>query len=401
MINLSKITNVDVSGKRVIVRGDLDISELNTEDLRLKSLIPTIKYLLDNKAYAILIGHMGRPSGKIDEKYSLMPLVPILEKMIGTKEGWKLKENLRFDPREESNDEGFAKELAELGDLYVNEAFSVCHREHASIVGIPKFLPSYAGINLVNEVENLSKIFEPERPLLILISGVKKDKVEMIAPLSELADKVLVGGRLPDFLGDNTESVRTQNGKIIVGNLTMDKEDITLNTIQKFKEEILKAKTIVLAGVLGKYEDEGHSQGTKEVFSAVANSNAFKIVGGGDSLAAINRYNLTDKFDWVSVGGGAMIEFLTKKTLVGVEVLKRESKGPSKKEQILYEVADCLKKEMLSGKITWEDSQFIMHRFNSSIDEKIDKTKMGEEINKIVNSDLNLTNLGLKLMGII
>ncbi len=321
MINLPKITDVDVSGKRVIVRGDLDVSEFSDNDIRLQRLVPTIKYLLDNKASVIIIGHLGRPEGKTDEKYSLMPLVPVLEKMIGTKDGWSLKENLRFDPREESNDENFAKELAGLGDIYVNEAFSVCHREHSSIVGIPKLLPSYAGLNLTNEIENLSKVFEPQRPLLILISGVKKDKVEMINPLSELADKVLVGGRLPDFLGDNTESVRTQNGKIVVGNLTMDKEDITLNTIQKFKEEILKAKTIVLAGVLGKYEDEGHSQGTKEVFSAVANSNAFKMVGGGDSLTAINRYGLLKKFDWVSVGGGAMIEFLTKKTLPGIEVL--------------------------------------------------------------------------------
>ena len=323
MINLPKITDVDVSGKRVIVRGDLDVSEFSEKDIRLQRLVPTIKYLLNNKASVILIGHLGRPEGKVEEKYSLMPLVPVLEKMIGTKDGWSLKENLRFDSQEESNDEGYAKELAELGNIYVNEAFSVCHREHTSIVGIPKFLPSYTGLNLTNEIENLSKVFEPERPLLILISGVKKDKVEMITPLSELADKVLVGGRLPDFLGDNTESVRTQNGKIIVGNLTMDKEDITLNTIQKFKEEILKAKTIVLAGVLGKYEDEGHSQGTKEVFSAVSNSNAFKIVGGGDSLTAINRYNLTEKFDWVSVGGGAMIEFLTKKTLVGIEALQK------------------------------------------------------------------------------
>jgi phosphoglycerate kinase len=323
MINLPKITDVDVSGKRVIVRGDLDVSEFSDNDIRLQRLVPTIKYLLDNKASVIIIGHLGRPEGKTDEKYSLMPLVPVLEKMIGTKDGWSLKENLRFDSREESNDENFAKELAGLGDIYVNEAFSVCHREHASIVGIPKLLPSYAGLNLTNEIENLSKVFEPERPLLILISGVKKDKVEMIKPLSELADKVLVGGRLPDFLGDNTESVRTQNGKIVVGNLTMDKEDITLNTIQKFKEEILKAKTIVLAGVLGKYEDDGHSQGTKEVFSAVANSNAFKMVGGGDSLTAINRYDLTEKFDWVSVGGGAMLDFLTKKTLVGIEALQK------------------------------------------------------------------------------
>jgi phosphoglycerate kinase len=140
-------------------------------------------------------------------------------------------ENLRFDSREESNDETFSKSLSSLGDIYINEAFSVCHREHSSIVGIPKFLQSYAGLNLEYEVNNLSKVFEPERPLLILISGVKKDKLEYIKPLSDLAEKVLVGGRLPDFLGDNTESVRTQTGKVIVGNLVMDKEDITLNTM--------------------------------------------------------------------------------------------------------------------------------------------------------------------------
>lgn len=321
MINPPKITDLDVTNKKVIVRGDLDITDISKNDLRLKSLIPTIKYLLDNKAYVILIGHMGRPNGKPDQKYSLMPLIPVLEEMIGTKEGWELKENLRFDPREEANNDDYAKELASLADIYVNEAFSVCHREHASIVGIPKYLPSYAGINLSNEIENLSKVFDPIRPLLILISGIKKDKLEYITPLSELADKVLVGGRLPEFLGDNTESVRNQNGKIIIGNLTMDKEDITLNTIQKFGDEISKAKTIVLAGVLGKYEDEGHSQGTKEIFNKIANSNAFKIVGGGDSLAAIEKYKLSEKFDWISVGGGACLEFLVKKTLVGIEAL--------------------------------------------------------------------------------
>lgn len=342
MFNLPKITDFDVTSKKVIVRGDLDISELTTEDLRLKSLIPTLKYLQEKKARIILVGHRGRPEGKIDNKFSLKPVADILEKMLSVKinfvfdiagleakeEVGKLQdgqimmlENLRFDSREESNNEDFARGLASLGEIYVNEAFSVCHRSHASIVGIPKFLPSYAGLNLSSEIENLSKVFNPERPLVILISGVKDDKLKMIEPLSNLADKVLVGGRLPDFLGDNTESVRTQIGKVIIGNLSMDKEDITLNTIEKFKEEISKAKTIVLAGVLGRYEDEGHAQGTKAVFDAVANSTAFKIVGGGDSLAAIAKYNLTEKFNWVSVGGGAMLEFLTKKTLVGIEAL--------------------------------------------------------------------------------
>lgn len=319
-MNLPKITDADVTNKKVIVRGDLDISEISENDLRLKSLIPTLKYLLEKKAKVILIGHRGRPEGKITNKLSLKPVDDLLKKMLG-RDDFEVLENLRFDPREEANDDGYARELASLGEIYVNEAFSVCHREHASIVGIPKYLPHFAGLNLANEIENLSKVFKPVRPLVIIISGVKKDKLEMIKPLSDLADKVLVGGRLPDFLGDNTESVRTQTGKVIVGNLTMDKEDITLNTIEKFKEEINKAKTIVLAGVLGKYEDEGHSQGTKTVFETVANSNTFKIVGGGDSLAAIERYNLADKFNWVSVGGGAMLDFLTKKTLVGIEAL--------------------------------------------------------------------------------
>jgi phosphoglycerate kinase len=208
-----------------------------------------------------------------------------------------------------------------MGEVYINDSFAESHRNAVSIVGIPKYLPHAVGLRFVKEVENLSKVFEPVRPLVILISGIKDDKLKMIEPLSNLADKVLVGGRLPDFLGDNTISVRNQNGKVIVGNLVMDKEDITLNTIEKFKEEILKAKTIVLAGVLGKYEDEGHSQGTIKIFNAVANSSALKIVGGGDSLAAVTRYNLTEKFDWISVGGGAMLEYLTKKTLPGIEAL--------------------------------------------------------------------------------
>jgi 3-phosphoglycerate kinase len=317
MINLPKITDIDVINKKVLLRLDLDTAP-DPEDIRIKSSFETLDFLKDKASEIIILAHKGRPDGKVVEDLSLKPFQSIFDKW-----GAKVHENLRFNNGEESNDDLYARELASLGDAYINDAFGSSHRNHASIVGIPKLLPHFAGLHLAGEIENLSKVFEPERPLLILISGVKKDKVEMIKPLSELADKVLVGGRLPDFLGDNTESVRTQNGKIIIGNLTMDKEDITLNTIQKFKEEILKAKTIVLAGVLGKYEDEGHSQGTKEVFSAVANSNAFKIVGGGDSLTAINRYNLTEKFDWVSVGGGAMIEFLTKKTLVGIEALQK------------------------------------------------------------------------------
>lgn len=320
-MNLPKITEIDVVGKRVLLRLDLDLpaqagTTPDINNLRIKSSFETLDYLKDKASKIIILAHRGRPNGKIDESLNLKPFQPIFDKW-----GATVLENLRFDPREIENTPEFAKELALLGDVYINDAFASSHRNNTSIVSLPKLLPHAVGFRFEKEVENLSKVFEPTRPLVILISGVKKDKLEMIEPLSNLADKVLVGGRLPDFLGDNTESVRTQTGKIIVGNLTMDKEDITLNTIEKFKEEIAKAKTIVLAGVLGKYEDEGHSQGTKAIFNAVANSSAFKIVGGGDSLIAIEKYNLISKFDWISVGGGATLEFLINKTLPGIEAL--------------------------------------------------------------------------------
>lgn len=343
---LSSLTKNDLEGKGVIVRGDLDVSDLSEKDIRLQRLVPTLKFLLEHNSKVVLIGHRGRPDGQIKNEYSLKPVSDVLEKMLNIKinfvfdiagveaeeESNKLQggqimllENLRFDSREEENNDDFAKSLSELGEIFINEAFSVSHRSHASIVGIPKYLTSYAGLNLEKEIENLNKIKnDPERPLVVLISGVKEDKLKMVEPLSKLADKVLVGGRLPDLMGDKgLESVRlaTDTQKIIVGNLIMDKEDITLNTIERFSKEVLKAKTIVLAGVLGKFEDEGHSQGTQKVFQAVASSKAFKVVGGGDSLNAINKYNLADKFNWISVGGGAMVEYLTNKSLVGIEAL--------------------------------------------------------------------------------
>ncbi len=343
---LSKITDLDLVGKRVIVRADLDVSRLADDDLRLQSVLPTINYLLEKKSKIIIIGHRGRPEGKINNEYSLKPVCDILSKILNIEikfiydisgieaktESENLKEgeimmleNLRFDSREESNDEEFAKTLAGLGEIYINEAFGVSHRSHSSIVGIPRILPHAAGIHLQKEVENLSHVFEnPDRPLVILLSGIKKDKIEMIKPLSEIADKVLIGGRLPEYLGDEAlESIRTQgeDKKILIANLNMDKEDITLNTIERFTKEVLRARTIVLAGVLGKYEDEGHRQGTEKVFKAVAESQAFKIVGGGDSLNAVSTYNLESKFDWISAGGGAMIEFITKRTLPGIDSL--------------------------------------------------------------------------------
>ncbi|OGM27985.1 hypothetical protein A3D00_04555 [Candidatus Woesebacteria bacterium RIFCSPHIGHO2_02_FULL_38_9] len=318
-MNLPKVSDLDlpagkagVSGKRVIVRLDLNASpDLN--DLRIRSSEETLNYLKSKNAKITIIAHKGRPNGVQDNNLSLKPFQKIFDRW-----GAKVEENLRFDPREEENDPKFAEELSKLGDFYVNEAFGASHREHASIVGIPRFLPHAAGFRFIEEVENLSKVLEnPQKPVVVIISGIKEDKVEMAKELAQKFDRILVGGKLPVYFGNSNPNPE----KMIIGNLSGDGEDITLDTIEKFKEEISKAGTIVLAGVPGKYEDPGHKQGTKEVFEAVANSKIFKVAGGGDTEAAISMLNLTDKFDWISVGGGAMLEFLAKRTLPGIKAL--------------------------------------------------------------------------------
>lgn len=345
-MNLPKLKDIDVSNKKVLVRLDLDVD--SKENIRLTSSKETLEYLISKGAKVIIIGHRGRPEGKVDNKYSLLEVSNYLGEIIGKKikfvydiagaeaktEADKLEsgevmmlENLRFDKREEENNEEFAKSLAALADVYIDEAFGVSHRKHASIVGVANFISQKAiGFRFEKELENLNKIIEgPERPLTIVVSGIKKDKLDMIDPLSKLADKTLVGGRLPDFLGDEalvSVRLRAENEKVIIGNLVMDKEDITLNTIERFEKEILKSKTVVLAGVLGKYEDQGHRQGTERVFKTVANCMAFKVAGGGDTIAAIEQLKLSDKFDWISVGGGAMMEYLINKTLPGIEALQ-------------------------------------------------------------------------------
>ncbi len=321
---LPKISELDVKDKKVLLRLDLDCDP-DPGDPRIKASTETLNFLKEKGAGIIILAHKGRPSqnatvGKpaFDESLSLKSFQPIFDKW-----GAKVEENLRFDPGEESNDPEFAKKLASMGDAYVNEAFASSHRKHASVVGVPRLLPHAAGFRFEKEVENLSRVFDnPARPLLFIISGIKEDKLEYIKAFEEFADKILVGGRLPDFLGDKAlESVRLQKDKVLVGNLVMDKEDITLNTIEVFEKEIAKAKTIVVSGPLGKFEEEGHRQGTQRVMSAVAMSSAFKVAGGGDTESALNMFDLYDKFDWVSVGGGSMLEFLSKKTLPGLEAL--------------------------------------------------------------------------------
>jgi len=302
---------------------DLDITP--EEIFRLESALPTLEYLRDQNSKIVLIGHKGRPEGKKVPELSLRPISRALEKLLTEKWGNKamqtldinMMENLRFDSGEEDNDLDYARRLAQNGEVYINEAFASSHRKHASIVSLPKLLPHAAGIRFVKEVENLSRVFEnPKRPLVVILSGVKKDKLDYLNPFRKIADKILVAGRLPEYLDEDF-----QDPKVIVANLLPDKEDITIHSIEEFESEITKAKTIVVGGLIGRFEDEGHRLGTQRVFEAVAKSDAFKVAGGGETEKAIEMLKLKEKFDWISIGGGAMLEFLAKKTLPGIEAL--------------------------------------------------------------------------------
>jgi len=322
-MNLPFLSATDVTGKKVLVRADLDVDfDLGgTELLRLQALIPTLNFLADRQCEVTLIGHKGRPEGKTVSELSLKPIEAKLREMVPGI-NFRVLENLRFDPREEANDETLAKMLAGTTEVYVNEAFATSHRKHCSVWALPHLMKAQGktavlGLRFEKEVSNLSKVLiSPRKPVVFVLSGLKKDKLDYIQKLANLADKVLVGGRLPEYLEDSSDG-----GRVMVARLNPDKEDITIRSIENFETEIGQAGTIVLAGVLGKYEEEGHRLGTERVFKAVANSQAFKVVGGGDSVVAVYMLGLVDQFDWVSVGGGAMLEYLVNGILPGIEAV--------------------------------------------------------------------------------
>jgi 3-phosphoglycerate kinase len=386
-MKLPQLADFSFQGKKVLVRGDLDVplkDGIVEDDSRLRECLPTVRYLLEQGASIILMGHLGRPAGRVVEELKMAPIRKRLAELLGFT-NFTLLKNLRFDPGEESNDPELAKKLASLGDFYVNEAFATSHREHASIVGVPKLLPHCAGLHFASEVENLSQIIEnPAKPLVVIIGGAKvESKLPVIEGLFEKADIFLTGGVVantlmiaepnhpkslgqslfdktmiteakrilglergervdypvvgptwkikmpPDVVvaaktGESYKDVKTvyvaresgevfDQGKMIV--------DIGPETIDLYKRVIEQANTIVFAGPMGIFEKEEFSQGTKGVLEAVASSKAFKIVGGGDTIAALTKFNLIDKMDYVSTGGGAMLEFLTKGTLPGIDAL--------------------------------------------------------------------------------
>lgn len=344
MYNLKKIQDADLQGKKVLLRADLDVPISHwkiQDDSRLLAVIPTLEVVLKNNAQVILAGHLGRPKNPNDFQYSLEVVAHWFSKRLGLSpkemeingfSGWKLSENLfvlenlRLFKEEEENNEEFAKKLASLAQVYVNDAFAVSHREHASIVGITKFLPSFAGLRLQKEVEELSKILEdPDRPLTIIIGGAKiETKLPLVEKMHSIADYVLVGGEIAEHTKELAkvahEKIEGQKSELLVADLTPDNEDIGQESINKFKEVISKSITIVWNGPMGEFE-KGFELGTREIAGAVASASAYTLVGGGETVEYLRKENLTDKISFVSTGGGAMLELLSGQNLPGLEVL--------------------------------------------------------------------------------
>lgn len=336
-----------VSKKRVFLRSDfnvpLDEKGNILDDFRIKMVIPTIEYLIEKKAKVILASHLGRPEGKMIES---LKLDPIQEKLIEyldlsvTKapdcvgkeiEDWTKKmqpgeilllENLRFHKEEEENDPDFAQALANLSDLYINEAFSASHRAHASIVGVPKYLPSGAGFLLEKEIKVLTDLMEnPKKPLLAIIGGKKVEtKTGVIDKISEKADWVLIGGLIKKEIEEKNIQLKYPQ-KILAPLDSLDDKDLGPKTIELFREKILESKTIFWNGPLGKIEEKEFSKGTREIAQAIIKSSAFSIVGGGETIEFLNQIGLAEKFNHLSTGGGAMLEFLAGKILPGLKAL--------------------------------------------------------------------------------
>ena len=391
---IRSISDLDISGKRVLVRVDfnvpLDDQQHITDDTRIREALPTIRYIIEHGASAILMSHMGRPKGRVNAKYSLIPVAQHLAQLLArpvqfvadcrgdiahsaaaaAKPGdVLLLENLRFYAEEEQNSEEMSKDLASLGDMYCNDAFGTAHRAHASTEGVARFFEGRraAGFLIAKELQYLgSALRDPKRPFVAILGGSKvSDKIQVIANLLTIADKIVIGGGMANTffkaqghdVGDSLcelDAVQTAkdllasaSDKIVlpVDAVIADAFDAAANTqvvavdavpagwrildigpasVQKFDALIESASTIVWNGPMGVFEMPAFNKGTFAIAQSMANATAkgaISIVGGGDSAAAITQSGLQDKVSHVSTGGGASLEFLEGKKLPGIEIL--------------------------------------------------------------------------------
>jgi len=342
------LKDFSVAGKRVLVRCDfnvpLDKKGEILNDYRIKQAMGTIKYLIENKAKVILMSHLDPEStGVVDKKYTLDKVAEKLsnllnivieketdcvglevENVVNKLEAGKvlLLENLRFYKEETSGDEEFAKKLSYLGDIYVNDAFSVCHRNHASVALLPKLLDSCAGFLLQKEIENLKKTIErPERPMIAIVGGTKVEtKAKFIEKISEISDSTIISGLLKkEILEKNINFSHPE--KIIGPEDNLDALDINESAIKMFLEKIVTAKTILWNGPFGKFEDQEHAKGTLAIANAIIESKAFSVVGGGETIEFLEKRGMIDKFSYVSTGGGAMLSYLGGEAMPGLIAL--------------------------------------------------------------------------------
>lgn len=335
----------DLKDKRVLVRVDWSVPTSGGEvvnDYQIVRSFPTIEYLQKAGAKITLISHAEKDEDSLLSIYNYVK--KLLPKLTFIKPSdLVLLENLRQDKGEKENSKKFAKELAKLGDIFVNEAFPVSHREHASIVGVPKLLPSYAGLQLTLEVETLSKAFYPKRPFLFIIGGAKFDtKLPLLKKFIQIADYIFVGGALAhnffreigkdigDSLihdGDFGLKELLATGKIILPDDTIVEDKKIMDagpvTMENLKSKIKSSNLVLWNGPLGSYE-RGYKVATLQLARIIAESGKESIIGGGDTLAAVKELGLFDKFSFVSTGGGAMLEFLATGTLPGIEALSKK-----------------------------------------------------------------------------
>jgi len=373
------VRDLPVEGARVLVRADLNVPLDGTriaDDSRIRAALPTIRYLRERSADVVVCSHLGRPKGEPDPALSLRPVAARLSELLGEpvafgdEEGpLRLLENLRFDPRETKNDPEMAAELAALADLYVNDAFGAAHRAHASTEAVAHLLPSAAGLLLAAELTAFQRLLEaPEHPFVVVIGGVKvADKIGVIDRFTHLADAILIGGamaftffaaqgkgvgasRHEDAEGQETArraladaaergcelvlpadvvcadrfaadaAVRTVSADAIPGGWMG--LDIGPETVAGYAERLRGARTIFWNGPMGVFELEPFARGTLAVAEAVADSDAASVVGGGDSVAAVNVAGVADRITHVSTGGGAALELVEGKTLPGVAALE-------------------------------------------------------------------------------
>ena len=354
-----------LAAKRVLVRADFNVPLAEedgrwvvADDFRIRAAVPTLEFLLEAGAEVTVVTHLGRPGGHYEQRYDLAPVRARLDQLCP---GVTLGENLRFDPGEEANDPRFVRALCAGQDAFVNDAFGVSHRAHASIVGPPQLLPSAAGRNLAREVEVLSALlFDPARPFVAVLGGAKvADKLGVLRALAQRVDTLVIGGgmsytflaasgraigdslfdpeHLEDcraLLGGPTEIVLPDDIVALLGedDVRVVTEvpagakglDIGPRSAARFAEAIADAKSVLWNGPMGVFEDPRFVAGTRAVAEALAHSNAFTVVGGGDSAAAIDSFGLEHDVDFVSTGGGASLEFIEYGDLPGIEALRRQ-----------------------------------------------------------------------------